>query len=156
MNLAQRILMASPFSGLMTRYLRLLQTGDTFNTLYGPYHGAIREVGLHERAGAMGINYSLSAVSANASAAHSATYNASKAFDGDVETYWSTPVNEAQPHWLSIDFGELRDIRSLSLIGVPKYFARQYAIQSSADGANWETFTTINTIDTGGLQVFNL
>ena len=160
MNLARRILMArqdsSPFGDLTTRYLRLLQTGITFNTQYGPYHAAISEVGLHEGVDAMGINYSLSAVSANASAIHSGAYIASKALDGDMDTWWSTPINQTQLHWLSIDFGELRDIRSLSLLGREGFFASQYAIQSSADNATWETFTTIDTIEVNDLQVFNL
>ena len=162
MNLAQRIMMArqdsSPFIGLMTRYLRLLQTGNSFNTQHGLYHAAIRQVGLHEDVDAMGINYSLSAVSANASAVHSLPYAASKAFDGDMDTWWSPPVNQTQPHWISIDFGQLRGIKSLSLglIGSAGYFASQYAIQSSADGATWETFTTIDTIEVNDLQVFNL
>ncbi len=72
----------------------------------------------------------------------SSTYNASKAFDGNGTTRWSS--NFSDPQWIYVDLGARYTITGVSLVWEAAA-SKEYRIQISDTPSNWNTvYTTTN------------
>ncbi|MFJ7918077.1 MULTISPECIES: discoidin domain-containing protein [unclassified Lysinibacillus] len=76
---------------------------------------------------------------ASASSVFSTTYSASKAFDLDNATYWTTLANQHQNSWLMIDLGASKDINVVKL--TPSSYLNEtpitFIIEASDNGNDW-------------------
>src|SRR5260370_732977 len=85
---------------------------------------------------------------ATASSVESATYPASNAVDGNLNTRWSSAFTD--PQWLQVDLGSTTSICQVVLYWETAY-AKAFQIQASPDGSAWTSiFST--TAGTGGTQ----
>jgi len=73
----------------------------------------------------------------SASSVHSKAYLAEYALDGNPKTRWASKASGAA-EWLQIDFGRPMVVKSL-IIHWEIAHAREYQIQVSDDGKNWQT-----------------
>ncbi len=89
---------------------------------------------------------------ATASSTENAGTPAKNAFDGDTATRWSSAA--ADPQWLRVDLGSVREICEVGLSWEAAY-GRDFTIQSSADGTNWTTLKTV-TGGTGGTASYQV
>ena len=109
---------------------------------------------------AASVNYALTAT-ATASGSEDADHGPEKAVDGDTTTStsrWASEKrtsSESNPHWLKLDFGEKKTVNSI-VITWERRNATNYAIQTSADGSNWTTLKSYNTVPSDREQVINL
>ncbi|MWC30984.1 hypothetical protein GON22_23115 [Paenibacillus sp. MMS18-CY102] len=62
--------------------------------------------------------------------------NASKAFDGDYTTRWSS--ESWDPQWISVDLGSVHNIGTV-ILNWESAFGKSYDIEVSNDGTNWTT-----------------
>jgi len=76
---------------------------------------------------------------AEASSSKSAERAAGNAVDGDPNTRWTSVYADEQ--WLSVDLGETRALAVVK-IRWERAHARNYLVQGSVDGADWETFAS--------------
>ncbi|MDG6101624.1 DUF1996 domain-containing protein [Dactylosporangium aurantiacum] len=77
---------------------------------------------------------------------------AANAVDGNGGTRWSSAFSD--PQWLRVDLGAPATITKVVLNWEAAY-ARDFTIQTSADGASWTTInTTVNS--TGGVQTLDV
>ena len=75
--------------------------------------------------------------------------NAAKAFDGKLDTRWSSQFSD--PQWICVDLGNNRTIDTVTLRWENAY-GRRYGINVSTDGRNWRNvFWTDN--GRGGVEV---
>nr|BFE60766.1 hypothetical protein GCM10020063_052920 [Dactylosporangium thailandense] len=89
---------------------------------------------------------------ATASSAENAGTPASAAVDGNAGTRWSSAFGD--PQWLQVDLGASATITKVVLSWETAY-AKDFTIQTSADGAAWTTInTTVN--GTGGTQTLTV
>ena len=76
---------------------------------------------------------------ASASSVFSTTYSASKAFDLDNATYWTTLANQHLNSWLMIDLGASKDINVVKL--TPSSYLNEtpitFIIEASDNGNDW-------------------
>ncbi len=92
---------------------------------------------------------------ANASSAESATYAASKAFDGNLTgTRWASKEG-ADPQWLSVDLGATSAISRVTLNWEAAY-GKSYAIQTSPDGTTWTTIYSTTSGNGGADELTGL
>jgi hypothetical protein len=89
---------------------------------------------------------------ASASTTENAAGPASAAFDGDTTTRWSSQF--ADPQWIQVDLGAVRDLCKVDLDWEAAY-GKDFQIQTSNDGTN---FTSIKTVTggTGGIQTLDV
>lgn len=73
---------------------------------------------------------------ASASGVENASYSASNAIDGNLNTRWSSAFEDNQ--WLQIDCGQRRNIYGLTIYWENAY-ARVYNVQVSTDTDDWAT-----------------
>jgi hypothetical protein len=79
---------------------------------------------------------------ATASSTHSPAYLPACAVDGDPATYWSSTF--ADPAWLAVDLGQVRQVSRVSITWETAY-SKAFAVQVSRDGQNWiDVFTEPN------------
>ncbi len=64
---------------------------------------------------------------------------ASRAFDGDTTTAWSSTFNDNQ--WLSVDLGSIYTIQQVR-IGWERAYGQEYTIDISSNGIIWDTVYT--------------
>ncbi|MBV2357392.1 discoidin domain-containing protein [Streptomyces sp. J2-1] len=83
---------------------------------------------------------------ATASSTENAGTPASAAFDGDNGTRWASAA--ADPQWVRVDLGSTQDLCKIDLNWEAAY-GKDFQIQASADGTNWNTLKTV-TGATGG------
>ncbi|MFD7439322.1 discoidin domain-containing protein [Streptomyces sp. NPDC059861] len=83
---------------------------------------------------------------ASASSVENAGTPASAAFDGDSGTRWSSRPSD--PQWVQVDLGSVRDLCKVDLNWEAAH-ARNFQIQTSADGQDWRTLKEV-TGATGG------
>jgi beta-glucanase (GH16 family) len=83
-----------------------------------------------------------------ASSAESADFPASNATDGNATTRWSSTFSD--PQWLQVDLGQSFPITHVTVTWEAAC-ASAYQVQTSADGATWNTIYTNNNA-TGGIQ----
>ena len=57
--------------------------------------------------------------------------------DEDMTTRWASTVGHNDNKWVSLDFGSVKDVASVTLKW-ERCNATNYKIQSSNDGSNWE------------------
>ncbi|MYX28683.1 hypothetical protein GTY75_18875 [Streptomyces sp. SID8381] len=85
---------------------------------------------------------------ATASSVENAAFPAGAAVDGDQGTRWSSAF--ADPQWLQIDLGSVRQLTRVTLRWEAAY-AKAYRIETSTDAQNWTTaYSTANA--TGGTE----
>jgi hypothetical protein len=72
---------------------------------------------------------------ATASSIEGPSFPASAAFDGKLDTRWSSQFSDAQ--WLQVDLGQLYTVTGYKLIWETAY-AIEYGIFTSADAVNWD------------------
>jgi hypothetical protein len=89
---------------------------------------------------------------ATASSVQSASYPASNAVDGNLNTRWSSAFSD--PQWLEVDLGSSASISQVVLYWEAAY-ATAFQIQTSNDGTNWTTIYSTTT-GTGGTQTLNV
>ncbi|MFF7092177.1 discoidin domain-containing protein [Streptomyces rubradiris] len=89
---------------------------------------------------------------ATASSTENAGTPASAAFDGDTATRWSSRA--ADPQWLQVDLGAVKDLCGVDLNWEAAY-AKDFQIQASADGQNWNTLKSV-TGATGGTASYGV
>ncbi|MEU9438668.1 discoidin domain-containing protein [Streptomyces sp. NPDC048252] len=89
---------------------------------------------------------------ASASSTENAGTPASAAFDGNDSTRWSSQASD--PQWLSVDLGSSQDICGIDLNWEAAY-GKDFQIQASADGQNWNTLKTV-TGATGGRASYDV
>ncbi|MGW0082749.1 beta-1,3-glucanase family protein [Streptomyces sp. NPDC003393] len=87
-----------------------------------------------------------------ASSTESAAFPAAAAVDGDPGTRWSSAF--ADPQWLQVDLGSVRQLTRVALAWEAAY-ARAYSIQTSTDARNWTTVYS-TAASTGGTQTVNV
>ncbi len=80
--------------------------------------------------------------SASSVYSNSASYDASKAVDGNINTSWYAAYNTALPQWWEEDFSLPRKIRKVAVYWNASYYAKDFQIQTW-DGAQWVTQSTI-------------
>lgn len=89
---------------------------------------------------------------ATASSSHADQYSPANAVDGDPATYWSSSF--ADPAWLAVDLGEVRQIGTVRITWETAY-SRAFAVQVSADGEHWtDVFAEAN--GAGGVSEIKL
>lgn len=111
------------FAPCRARYLRLEQTGK----LSWPAAWMITEVAV-----------SVTEPWAGAAASHSAE-NAAEAFDGRLQSYWSTLGVKQEPGmWFTLDMGTARPIERVTLEHPKNQWPRGYVVRVSADGQTWQ------------------
>jgi hypothetical protein len=89
---------------------------------------------------------------ATASSVQSASYPASNAVDGNLNTRWSSAFSD--PQWLEVDLGSSASISQVVLYWEAAY-ATAFQIQTSNDGTNWATIYSTTT-GAGGTQTLNV
>ena len=67
-----------------------------------------------------------------------ADYRASMAVDGDTSTSWKSDVT-ANAQSLSVDFGTMREYGGATIDWAPDAAARDYVVETSADGTKWDS-----------------
>ncbi|MET7396100.1 DUF1996 domain-containing protein [Dactylosporangium sp. NPDC005572] len=89
---------------------------------------------------------------ATASSVENGGSPAANAVDGNAGTRWSSAFSD--PQWLQVDLGASATITRVVLNWEAAY-ARDFTIQTSANGSSWTTInTTVN--GTGGVQTLNV
>ncbi|GGM41101.1 DUF1996 domain-containing protein [Dactylosporangium sucinum] len=89
---------------------------------------------------------------ATASSTENAGTPAANAVDGNAGSRWSSAFSD--PQWLQVDLGATATITRVVLQWEAAY-ARDFTVQTSADGSSWTTInTTVN--GTGGTQTLNV
>ncbi|NNN29355.1 discoidin domain-containing protein [Streptomyces sp. S3(2020)] len=88
----------------------------------------------------------------SASSTENAGTPASAAVDGDDSTRWSSQASD--PQWLRVDLGSSQDICEIDLNWEAAY-AKDFQLQASADGTNWNTLKTV-TGATGGRASYDV
>jgi hypothetical protein len=83
-----------------------------------------------------------------ASGSEGAAWAPAEAVDGDLTTRWSSAF--ADPQWIRIDLGALRQIKRVKLTWERSY-AVAFQVQTSADGHTWKSVYT-TTSGQGGTQ----
>jgi endoglucanase Acf2 len=79
---------------------------------------------------------------ATASSSENASTDASKAFDGDSNTRWSSQFSD--PQWIAVDLGATYSISEVKL-NWENAAGRDYLIQVSDDGINWTTIQAVTS-----------
>jgi F5/8 type C domain len=74
------------------------------------------------------------------------------AFDGNLNTRWSSAFSD--PQWLQVDLGSTQNICQVRLNWEAAY-ATAFQIQTSANGSTWTTVYSTTT-STGGVQTLNV
>lgn len=98
---------------------------------------------------AASANYALTAT-ATASGSETPAFGPEKAKDGDATTKssrWASEEREASennPHWLAMDFGEVKTINSV-VITWERRNPTNYAIETSEDGSTWKAVKTFTS-----------
>jgi hypothetical protein len=82
-----------------------------------------------------------------ASSIERAGFEASKAFDGDSTTRWSSQFSD--PQWISVDLGSTYNINEVKL-NWENAAGKDYLIQVSDDGINWTTIQAVTGNATAG------
>ncbi|MBA3705614.1 MAG: discoidin domain-containing protein, partial [Bacteroidetes bacterium] len=100
----------------------------------------------------LGYNDSQTLPSA-ASSIENATHPSSAAFDGDLNTRW-TSVWSSNPQWLSVDLGSIKKISGVKLYWEYTFKATSYEIQVSNNNTTW-TSVYSTTIGDGGIDIIN-
>jgi beta-glucanase (GH16 family) len=75
-----------------------------------------------------------------ASSSENGTTPASGAVDGNLTTRWSSAFSD--PQWIQVDLGDEYAIESVKITWEPAY-GKNYLVQLSDDGTNWNTVKTI-------------
>jgi len=89
---------------------------------------------------------------ATASSTENGGTPASAAVDGNLGTRWSSAFSD--PQWLQVDLGAPATINRVVITWEAAY-AKNFTIQTSANGTSWTTInTTVN--GTGGVQTLNV
>ncbi|MDI1465192.1 DUF1996 domain-containing protein [Catellatospora sp. KI3] len=89
---------------------------------------------------------------ATASSTENGGTPASAAVDGNTGTRWSSAFSD--PQWLQVDLGATATITSV-VINWETAYARDFTVQTSANGSTWTTIhTTVN--GTGGVQTLTV
>jgi F5/8 type C domain len=83
-----------------------------------------------------------------ASSLEGTTYAASKAFDGNTSTRWSSQF--ADPQWVYVDLGAAYNVDRVKLVWEAAS-SKAYLVQVSLDATNWTTIYSTAT-STGGIQ----
>ena len=85
----------------------------------------------------------------------SGDYDAAKACDGNVSTYWSS-TNTTHPHWWKYDLGAAvtKTARKLTLNLANATHLRNFTLQGSNDDSAWTTIYTGVHANTAGSQTF--
>jgi hypothetical protein len=87
-----------------------------------------------------------------ASSTENATFPASNATDGNTGTRWSSGFSD--PQWLQVDLGQSYNLSNVTLNWEAAY-AKAYQIQTSNDGTNWTTVSSVTNGD-GGTDSLNV
>ena len=88
-----------------------------------------------------GTNIALYKV-ATASSLENAGYPATNAFDGNLNTRWSSAFSD--PQWIYVDLGATYNISEVTLYWEAAY-GKSYQIQVSSDATNWTTIYSTTT-----------
>jgi hypothetical protein len=86
------------------------------------------------------------AATASSTQANTPATTPAQAIDGDINTRWAS--SWADPQYLQLDYGSVKDITRVVLSWEPAY-AADYQLQTSTDGANWTTIRTVLNSDGG-------
>jgi hypothetical protein len=89
---------------------------------------------------------------ATSSTRETASMDASNAVDGNMASRWAS--SHQDDNWIAIDLGDVYTLSGVSLHWEAAY-ARQYQIQVSNDGQNWNTVRTV-TNGSGGLESMSI
>jgi hypothetical protein len=96
---------------------------------------------------------------ASASNQQSSTFNAAKAFDGNINTRWLT-ANTSEPEWLRYDFGAAQEVAeyAIHVEQSADEAPKDWKFQGSDDGSTWEDLDTQTdqTISAGVTAVYPL
>ncbi|MBZ6130493.1 discoidin domain-containing protein [Streptomyces olivaceus] len=76
---------------------------------------------------------------------------AANAVDGDPDTRWASDWSD--PQWIQVDLGTRTAFRHVQLYWEASY-ARDYTVQTSDDGQNWQTVATV-TDGNGGVDTLD-
>src|SRR3954454_2581256 len=87
-----------------------------------------------------------------ASSTENAGTPASAATDGNASTRWSSAFSD--PQWLQVDLGQSYNLTNVTLTWEAAY-ARSYQVQTSNDGTNWPTISSVTNGD-GGTDSLNV
>lgn len=88
-----------------------------------------------------------------ASSVFDPTYRPEYAVDGDPETRWASQAGTGTAQWLQLDFGRPVPIEGLT-IDWERAYAVEYELQTSEDGATWNTVSR-RTDGKGGKEVLD-
>ncbi|WP_228561744.1 beta-1,3-glucanase family protein [Catenulispora rubra] len=89
---------------------------------------------------------------ATASSQENASFPAAGAFDGNLNTRWSSQFSD--PQWVQVDLGSVQSLCQVALHWETAY-GKAFQIQTSTDGATW-TSVYSTTTGTGGTQTLNV
>jgi hypothetical protein len=89
---------------------------------------------------------------ATSSSQENASFPAAGAFDGNLNTRWSSQFSD--PQWVQVDLGSVQSLCQVALHWETAY-GKAFQIQTSPDATNWTSvFST--TAGTGGTQTLNV
>ena len=88
-------------------------------------------------------NLALNATAAS-SGNETADFTADKVKDENMQTRWASTANHNDEKWVSLDFGSLKDVASVTLKWERRN-ATKYKIQSSTNGTTWEDVKVMNS-----------
>jgi hypothetical protein len=102
--------------------------------------------GLNGNGGGGPVNSDLARGKTASASRSQAGYPATDAFDGNMNTRWSSfldgPDAQNDSQWIAVDLGEVYKVNRVVLNWEAAY-GRHYLIQVSSDGTNWATALTI-------------
>lgn len=133
-----------PSTSVTKRYWRLLVTEDQRILGGGNYYCNIAELDLIGEWDAE-ISYGGATFSSTGNFS-GATYEPSKAFDGNNGTCWSGDMNlnpTSNPRWLRTDLGSAKKIHKVGLTAFDASAPKAFKIQYSDDDVNWITFIEV-------------
>jgi hypothetical protein len=136
------------------RYWRILQTGDSYQTLNA---NAFYTVNMYSSSTASGTDVALNKTAV--ASTEFFTNVANNAFDGNDSTMWLTSITPPDKQWISVDLVTPTIVDSMSILfyqsGGDSVWADAYAIQYSNDNSNWNTLNYIYPNIGQPLQTFN-
>ena len=140
------------------RYFRLWITANNGD----PEFLGIYTMGLYGTVGGATIAIDPTNGTASASSEDSTSFSASKAFDGDTGTMWSSESQPSYPQWIMFDFGSPT---SVAEYGVSEAYddganndrsAKDWILQGSDDNSVWTDLDTQANVTPNGITRFTL
>jgi hypothetical protein len=124
--------------------LKLTLCSIFFNTVISP----VRSWAVYDDSGDMALG---APVTVDSVYENNPAYAAIKATDSNDNTRWASAPNTGV-HWMQVDLGEVKSVNQVQ-VNWDAAYGKNYAIQASKDGTNWQPVVTIVVNTNAGLVI---